>query len=41
VDQVRVSETDGGRVNATQTAGGMTVPVEAGQTYLITGQSRC
>jgi hypothetical protein len=40
-DQVRISETDGGGVNASQTAGGMAVPVEAGQTYLITGQSRC
>jgi hypothetical protein len=40
-DQVHISETDGGTVQATQKPQGVSVPVEAGQSYLITGQSRC
>jgi hypothetical protein len=40
-DQVRISESDGSAVHATQTAHGMSVPVEEGQRYSISGQSRC
>jgi hypothetical protein len=40
-DGVRISETDGGAVHATQTSGGLSVPVEPSQTYAISGQSDC
>jgi hypothetical protein len=40
-DQIRISETGGDAVRATQTANGLSVPVEAGQRYSISGQSRC
>jgi hypothetical protein len=40
-DQIRISETDGGVVRTTQAANGLSAPVEAGQRYSISGQSRC
>jgi hypothetical protein len=40
-DDVRISETEGGAVLTAQTNGGLSLPVEAGQSYAITGQSDC
>jgi len=40
-DQVRISEVDGEAVSPTRTVEGISVRVEAGQTYVISDRSRC
>ena len=40
-DQVRILEADGEPVRTSPTNEGLSLTVETGQTYVITGRSRC